>query len=117
MQLWQCADGSGQFFDFEYNTGSRAGSLLRLARNPDYCVVIDGNQGYDGARLQLWTCDPNNAAQRWSWGRASGPYVTYSNEVHHDKCIVVDGNRAYNGNGLQVWSCDAAGEFAEWFGH
>jgi hypothetical protein len=117
MQLWQCADGSGQRFEFDYDKG-REGSLLRMAWALDYCVVIDGNKRDNGASIQLWSCDHSIQEQRWisvDCGMQC-PFVAFRNAAYDDKCIVVDGNRAHNSNRLQLWSCDTAGHFAHWGG-
>merc|ERR1712176_1171810 len=34
------------------------------AENPEYCLVVDGNNPYNGANVQLWTCDGSDA-QNW----------------------------------------------------
>jgi len=103
MQLWECAGGSGQYFDY-----SQYG-LLKVAEYPEYCVVINNNDNYDGAFIQLWECDGSVQAQQW--------YVSYGklvNAAYTDKCLVVDANRGENGQHLQLWSCNGDEQYKTW---
>jgi len=114
LQLWECAGGSGQYFDFNNNGGE---SLLKLSAAPEYCVVIDGNANVNGANIQLWQCDPLLQEQQWipvACGMQC-PYDTFRNAAFQDKCIVVDGNEAKNGARIQLWSCDGDADYKTWY--
>jgi len=104
MQLWDCAHGSGQMFQFD---SSDSPSLLRASAATQYCVVINGNEDKNGAFAQLWECDSNNQAQHWirQW---VGDSMLLKNYAFQDKCLVVDDNHGRNGQKLQLWSCDSA---------
>jgi len=122
MQLWECAGGSGQHFDFN-NNGEN--TLLKLSAAPEYCVVIDGNADVNGADIQLWHCDSLVEEQQWTpqhcgmqcpYGNVANPseLTTLRNAAFPDKCIVVDGNVAKNGARIQLWSCDGDADYKMW---
>jgi hypothetical protein len=116
MQLWECAGGSGQYFEFEGSNSGQA-SLLKLSAAPNYCVVIDGNADSNGASIQLWQCDPAVQAQQWK-RQGCGmqcPFTTLRNAAFPDKCMVVDSNKGYNGNRIQLWSCDRDERYKMWY--
>merc|ERR1711988_508855 len=109
MQLWECAGGSGQYFDYSpYHHSMPA--LLKVAEYPEYCVVINNNDNYDGAFIQLWECDDAVQAQQW-YVDPSGKIV---NAAYTDKCLVVDSNRGANGQHLQLWSCNGDEQYKTW---
>merc|ERR1711988_947843 len=109
MQLWECAGGSGQYFDYSpYHHSMPA--LLKVAEYPEYCVVINNNDNYDGAAIQLWECDGSVQAQQW-YVDPSGKIV---NAAYTDKCLVVDSNRGQNGQHLQLWSCSGDEQYKTW---
>uniref|UniRef100_A0A7S2QH00 Ricin B lectin domain-containing protein n=1 Tax=Zooxanthella nutricula TaxID=1333877 RepID=A0A7S2QH00_9DINO len=115
LQLWQCADGLGQFFQYDGDAG--AGVLIRAAAASAFCVVIDGNSGKNGAEIQLWQCDPQAQVQRWI-PQGCGmqcPFVTLRNAAFQDKCLVVDANVGKNGNKLQLWDCQGSDELKQWY--
>jgi len=115
LQLWQCADGLGQFFQYDGDAG--AGVLIRAAAASAFCVVIDGNSGKNGAQIQLWQCDPQEPVQRWI-PQGCGmqcPFVTLRNAAFQDKCLVVDANVGKDGNKLQLWDCQGSDELKQWY--
>merc|ERR1712048_576293 len=93
---------------FIYEPGQNGG-LIKLEADPRYCVVIDGNQGQDGASIQLWTCDSSVDAQRWfEVGK-----IQFQNASNR-KCIVVKDNQGYNGNNVELRSCEGDAEYKWW---
>ncbi|KAK1221241.1 hypothetical protein PQX77_015949 [Marasmius sp. AFHP31] len=66
----------------------------------DKCLDVKDGINTDGAKLQLWTCEPGNTNQLW----ISVKDQTY-NWAGTNKCIdLTDGNIA-DGNQLQLWTC------------
>ncbi|KAL0058751.1 hypothetical protein AAF712_014559 [Marasmius tenuissimus] len=66
----------------------------------DKCLDVKDGINADGAKLQLWTCEPGNTNQLW---------ISVKDETWNwagtNKCIdLTDGNIA-DGNQLQLWTC------------
>lgn len=111
MQLWQCKEGMGQYFDY---TPTEPTTLLRSAAAPAFCVVVDGNHDRNGAKVQLWQCDPGAQAQRWIMQGHGERSVLLKNAAFPSKCLVVNSNGGYNGNKLQIWECEGAEHWKLW---
>lgn len=111
MQLWECAAGMGQYFDYQPTTPT---TLLRSAAAPAFCVVVDGNKNHNGAKVQLWACDSSSEAQQWIMSGYDARNVMLKNAAFPSKCLVVNGNNGYNGNKLQMWDCAGDEEQKLW---
>jgi len=99
VHLWKCdyawgGYGQGMYMD--------AAGRIRMQQNPDYCVVVDGDNRWAGALIQLWRCDEANRTTLWvfPW---SGQISASS--TRGPMCLVIEGNDAFNGARIQLGSC------------
>lgn len=81
-------------------TGPAAGKIRGVASGK--CVDVEGASTANGARVQLYTCDANGAAQAWTLGsdgtvRALG------------RCLDVAGGGTADGTRVQTWDCNGTG--------
>mmetsp|Transcript_93365 Transcript_93365/g.166039 ORF Transcript_93365/g.166039 Transcript_93365/m.166039 type:complete len:325 (+) Transcript_93365:66-1040(+) len=49
----------------KYQYGSGGTGFLRLSGNDGYCLVIDGNNPYNGAKVQLWKCGDGGPSDKY----------------------------------------------------
>merc|ERR1719436_967954 len=101
----------GQYFDYDPN---RRSTLLRAAAAHAFCVVVDGNQNVNGAKVQLWECDHSVPAQHWIFHSHGSQGMLLKNAAFPSKCLVVDGNQGHNGAKLQVWDCSVSMYYNGW---
>jgi len=68
IQLWECDDFNAKqdWVLWSHFGGSCSGMIAAQATNKEYCMVVDGNNGFDGAKVQLWTCEGDQYAKTWS---------------------------------------------------
>jgi len=111
MQLWTCAGGMGQYFNYNPNAET---TLLRSSAAPAFCVVIDGDQNFNGAKVQLWACNPQDKAQRWTLDRDGFQNALIRSAAYPSKCLVVNLNSGWDGNKLQIWDCHGNSQFKQW---
>jgi uncharacterized protein YpmB len=67
----------------------------------DKCLDVSGGENKDGTKIQLWSCDSDQANQKL---KVSGDQIKWANT---DKCIDVRGGENKDGTQIQLWSCDA----------
>lgn len=110
MQLWTCADGSGQYFDLP---PVEQHDYVRLHMNPAYCLVVDGNTNSNGAHTSVWTpC--NQYEQQWTLAPHGSNEFAFQWALG-GKCLVVDGNKAFNGAKVNIWDCASVqSEYKTW---
>jgi hypothetical protein len=65
------------------------------------CLDDLGNKPANGARVALWSCQANDAAERWT-------LVSDGTIRIHGKCLAVTGNGGYLGQGVQLQACATA---------
>mmetsp|Transcript_29938 Transcript_29938/g.64545 ORF Transcript_29938/g.64545 Transcript_29938/m.64545 type:complete len:231 (-) Transcript_29938:84-776(-) len=110
MQLWKCDEtwsSPGQIFKQQLLRWA-ADERIRMAFNPEYCVVVDNDDFKNGAKIQLWKCDDSNEMQDWVlWshfgGSCSGMIAAQATDKEY--CMVVDGNNGFDGAKVQLWKC------------
>ncbi|CAL1136142.1 unnamed protein product, partial [Cladocopium goreaui] len=104
-----------------------ADERIRMAFNPEYCVVVDNDDFKNGAKIQLfpvtavarWKCDDSNEMQDWVlWshfgGSCSGMIAAQATDKEYCMATwlvlvgcskVVDGNNGFDGAKVQLWKC------------
>ena len=95
VHLWECDDtwrSVGQNFQLD------GYGLIKMAANPDYCVVPDGDHK-NGARIRLGKCS-HHPRERWSFQYSGNIQLSGTN-----MCLVIDANKAKNGAKIQLWEC------------
>eukprot|EP00931_Biecheleriopsis_adriatica_P113541 TRINITY_DN8861_c0_g1_i2.p1 TRINITY_DN8861_c0_g1~~TRINITY_DN8861_c0_g1_i2.p1 ORF type:complete len:226 (-),score=28.74 TRINITY_DN8861_c0_g1_i2:150-749(-) len=50
--------------DFYWDGGGNSPGQLKAVDDASYCLVVDGNNAYNGARVQLWKCHEGQAYQK-----------------------------------------------------
>ncbi|MFI1400475.1 RICIN domain-containing protein [Streptomyces sp. NPDC020681] len=92
MQLWDCSGDTNQ----RWKPQSEA--LVNPASGK--CLDVQGGGTANGTRVQLWSCSPNNGAQRWvrdANGNLRNP--------QSGKCLDAVERGTWNGTALQIWDC------------
>ncbi|KAJ7190226.1 ricin B lectin domain-containing protein, partial [Mycena pura] len=74
-----------------------SGSALQIFW--DKCLDVTGGATADGTKMQIWTCNTNNANQKWT---LSGSTIHWSG---HSNCLDLTDGRVTNGNIIQIWTC------------
>ncbi|WP_283133024.1 RICIN domain-containing protein [Rhizohabitans arisaemae] len=82
-------------------------SPIRSSAHAGFCVDIPGANGFNGARIQLWSCN-GTPAQQWS---RSGRSITVMG-----RCLDVEGWGTGNGTPVQLWDCTGGGN-QQWDHH
>ncbi|NBM16901.1 ricin-type beta-trefoil lectin domain protein [Streptomyces sp. GC420] len=90
LQLWDCAGGAGQKWDFRGD-----GTVRSLGM----CMDVAWGSEEDGAQIQLARCS-GNPAQQFVMSTA-GDLVS----AKADKCVDAKDNGTGNGTRLQLWTC------------
>mmetsp|Transcript_93364 Transcript_93364/g.166038 ORF Transcript_93364/g.166038 Transcript_93364/m.166038 type:complete len:286 (+) Transcript_93364:66-923(+) len=63
----------------KYQYGSGGTGFLRLSGNDGYCLVIDGNNPYNGAKVQLWKCGDGGPSDKY-WMPTTQTLATLAKE-------------------------------------
>lgn len=76
IQLWKCdAYNSNMKWDMWSNMGgSCSGMISPKETNLKFCIVIDGNRAFNGAKVQLWECEDGD-----TWEKTWSPMPRYRN--------------------------------------
>jgi len=75
---------------------------FRLAKDINKCIDIEGGNLYNGAPVQIWTCN-GYAQQNFKWC-ADGRIVSTINEK---MCLDVAGGDPSKAGNLQMWECNS----------
>mmetsp|Transcript_13785 Transcript_13785/g.35000 ORF Transcript_13785/g.35000 Transcript_13785/m.35000 type:complete len:303 (+) Transcript_13785:72-980(+) len=117
IQLWKCDQtwqSVGQNFHRDPREVYENYARIRMSRNPSYCVVIQGDWGEDGARIQLERCDPNNKNQTWNFNYEAGQIRAHSLQVWGPpKCLAIEGSQASNGAKIKLRPCSEARDWLQ----
>ncbi|GAA1214835.1 ricin-type beta-trefoil lectin domain protein [Kitasatospora nipponensis] len=65
------------------------------------CLDDSGNSAADGSKVIIWTCDPTDPAQTWTWNNGQ--------LQHNGKCLDVIGAATASGTLVDQWTCNGGG--------
>ncbi|WP_246214044.1 ricin-type beta-trefoil lectin domain protein [Kitasatospora viridis] len=90
-----------QFDNFTLTPGAPGGSSF-TGQVPSgltgKCLDDSGDSAADGSQAILWTCDPTDPAQTWTWNNG---------QLQHDgKCLDVIGQGTTAGTLVDQWTCN-----------
>jgi hypothetical protein len=111
--MWNVAQNGQEFHLWDADVNGNGGaqklrlyevdSTIRLNRDTSYCLDVAGGSYYNGAKVQLYKCSPNNSNQQWViQAENTGSSIRPLNR--QDYCLDID-TVPEKGRKLQLWSC------------
>ncbi|XPF95332.1 RICIN domain-containing protein [Colwellia sp. RE-S-Sl-9] len=80
-----------------------AGTTSLKARNSSRCIDLSAGSNANGANIQQWGCNANNANQDITFVSKGDGY--YLMKTKHNKCVDISGKLTTNGATAVQWDC------------